>query len=66
MNDYAIHTFGEPIKIQAHHFVVNKETGQIDFYKSETEKDEAWIVFLHGVSAINSRGPHVNREVKML
>lgn len=56
MNRFKVYTFGEVITINADHFTVNKETGIIEFYKSDTAKDERWTVFLHGVSAIESLG----------
>ena len=53
MNRYVVHTSGgHNLTIEAHHFVINEESGRLEFYKSETEKDDRWIIFLSGLVAI--------------
>ncbi len=54
MNRFKVYTLGEAFMVTAHHFTINEEAGVVEFYKSETEKDDKWIVFLSGVAAIQA------------
>ena len=58
MPTFIVHLMnGEPLRKQAHHYEIDNESGQIVFYKSETEVDKEMVLFKHGVISIKLQPP---------
>jgi hypothetical protein len=53
LHTFDVHTTGgERLSIKATRCSANADTGLVEFFISDDEKDPNWTVFLHGVAAI--------------
>lgn len=55
---YIVHTTGgEPLRIPAHDYVINREHDRVYFLDKDENVIETWIVFLRNVAAIEITDP---------